>query len=868
MTNCDCSNNGIKAYFKLDYKPNKLSQLANDTHYVDINDVLNEINTHNTSETAHTYIQGRIDATNTTIGDLTELDTSVKTSVVDAINSEVSARGNADTALENDYNAKIGTLSNLDSSVKTDVVSAINSVISDEATIVGDLDDLDTSVKTSIVTAINSEVSDRQSADSGLQTQIDALAASSDVTDIVGTYAELQAYDTQHLNDNDIIKVLDDSTHNDAPSYYRYNKSTDSFTYIGSESASYTKAESDTLFVPQTRTVNSKALSADITLTSSDVGALASTTTINDLTTTAQQNALNSGATTTNIGQIATNTSSISTINEKIPSDASSSNKLVTASALSNAVVNLADKDLANLTQTGEERLHALKAYSDNGELLTDAEGLADVTNYAHSTFDLSKFTVVGSPNITDGIVSRFSSSNYVKISTLNISNPFTICSKLKTGNDLTGYQDIIDTYGTTSDGFIFRIQNGNFICTTTDGTTTASYTVNTNTEYFIKIVYNGSDNLSIFVSTNGVTYTQIINKTVTALSGNKTVYLGVRGTATPNNAFLGSIDLKQFSITVDNIPVFSGNKTGIDTIKADDYTVADGTPSITADGVFTSTTSNAHNYISLDNFTASVDLRAEFEFSVIGGDYSGYLINSGSSTNAGLYINDYGLTWALFGANNFKGRYYIASGHSYKLYLEWKADGTTELGIKRDDESAYSTSNGTWTGTLPTEFIIGYRYNNKGVAIFDLNKIKFYSGGNLIYQPCLKIPYTESKTGSKVVNYIYRDRVNDMAEQFGSAPYYTLSDTDFTLPQVELYGMIGHRTLKASYRNGISYWELWSDRTLEQGGTCTSGVEYTLLKPFTDTNYVLTIPYTSKTATTFIPSATGDFIAKGVGTL
>lgn len=81
-------------------------------------------------------------------------------------------------------------------------------------------------------------------------------------------------------------------------------------------------------YVPTSRTINNKPLSADITLDSSDVGALPSTTTINDLTTSAQQAALNSGATSTNIGQIATNTSDISTINDKIPAQASSSNQL------------------------------------------------------------------------------------------------------------------------------------------------------------------------------------------------------------------------------------------------------------------------------------------------------------------------------------------------------------------------------------------------------------------------------------------------------------------------------------------------------------------------------------------------------------
>ena len=87
--------------------------------------------------------------------------------------------------------------------------------------------------------------------------------------------------------------------------------------------------------VPTSRTVNSKALTNNITLNYSDVGALPNTTTINDLTTEAQQNALNSGATSTNIGQIGTNTTNISNIQELIPNAATSNNQL-------------ADKDFVN----------------------------------------------------------------------------------------------------------------------------------------------------------------------------------------------------------------------------------------------------------------------------------------------------------------------------------------------------------------------------------------------------------------------------------------------------------------------------------------------------------------------------------------
>lgn len=105
-----------------------------------------------------------------------------------------------------------------------------------------------------------------------LQSQIDAISSSSDVVDVVGTYVQLQAYDTSRLSDNDIIKVLVDETHDDAISYYRWDSTNNAFVYVGSQGPFYTKAESDARFVPQTRTINGKALNQNITLTAEDIG--------------------------------------------------------------------------------------------------------------------------------------------------------------------------------------------------------------------------------------------------------------------------------------------------------------------------------------------------------------------------------------------------------------------------------------------------------------------------------------------------------------------------------------------------------------------------------------------------------------------
>ena len=125
---------------------------------------------------------------------------------------------------------------------------------------------------------VSTEVGNRENADTELQSQIDALTSASDVTDIVGTYQELEEYDTSTLTNNDIIVVLDDSTHNNTKSYYRWDSEQEEFNYVGSDGEYYTKSVADSLFVPQTRQVNGHALSSDITLTYQDVGALSDTT--------------------------------------------------------------------------------------------------------------------------------------------------------------------------------------------------------------------------------------------------------------------------------------------------------------------------------------------------------------------------------------------------------------------------------------------------------------------------------------------------------------------------------------------------------------------------------------------------------------
>lgn len=99
----------------------------------------------------------------------------------------------------------------------------------------------------------NNQLTDKSyvdNADSSLQQQIDAITAASDVTDIVGTYSELQAYDTSSLPNNSIIKVLQDESRDDETTYYRWviTGGVGAWVLIGEEGPYYTIASADATF--------------------------------------------------------------------------------------------------------------------------------------------------------------------------------------------------------------------------------------------------------------------------------------------------------------------------------------------------------------------------------------------------------------------------------------------------------------------------------------------------------------------------------------------------------------------------------------------------------------------------------------------
>lgn len=491
---------------------------------------------------------------------------------------------------------------------------------------------------------------------------------------------------------------------------------------------------------------------------------------------------------------------------------------------------------------------------------------LNDIKGYANSSFDSAKFSKTGSPIVTNGgIASGFGVNNYLTMSQDLSGNILKIQIPFKS-DDITQEQDIISSNYVSA-----KITSTSFLSfTVSDGVNSKTITTSTtallsNVDYLLELIYNknthtstvnvyGSDG-TVFDTVSGVNTDNIVIP-----SGATTIKIGY-GT----NSLLGSVDLKGVGVNINGLPVFSGNKTGIDTIKPDDYTVvdtgriiyaySDGTHTIyansssaptrlfNADGTYYTGTDftvsenvvyygeTALSYTSASNVTIHLNITAdgiasnlgsgtyikkvsppelhnanswEFHFSFkpnavpisagllnFSSNKNLFKVNIDTSNNIFVAVHsqlDGAATYRIFGK---KTTATCTLNQYNKIIIKY--DSVNGYSIKINNvEEALSSSTTKIGETSLYDMFVGWIYNLGNLeGSIDLNSFKIYVDGNLVWQPMLKIPYTESKTGSKIVDSIYRDRVTDMYEQFGYAPYYTLSDTDFTLPMGDLYGMI-----------------------------------------------------------------------------
>lgn len=430
---------------------------------------------------------------------------------------------------------------------------------------------------------------------------------------------------------------------------------------------------------------------------------------------------------------------------------------------------------------------------------VNDEEGYGRVKELKESDFDLSKFTVVGSPLISeDGIASGFSKNDYLKISSVDVSKPFKFSGTFTTGADIWHSQAVFGTtfgsgfhliLGVHLDGYpiIYYPYTGG------SGWMKLNKIVSANTTYYYTLTFDGT-NLT-YNLTDGASY----NLTGTP-SNLKTSGLGIIPTLYIGRNISGAyimqpdtiIDLPKFSITVDGKEVFSGNPTALDTIKANNYTVT-GSPTITDDGIFKANADG--DIIGKIDFTNEIkkELRCDGRFY-----YSTKTNNTGNviqlANGSTIYwdINSDGLVTLTDDINvsTVQIEIPLKDGDIFDTEIIYNAS-TITLNICLNEGVNYTTSIASQGLTTLNSWILS-PFNCWGGTV-DLNTIHVYIDGNLIYQPCLKIPYTKAKTGSKIVDISYKLRVEDCYNQYGAGNYYLFSSAteQFALPMPDIYGLI-----------------------------------------------------------------------------
>lgn len=226
---------------------------------------------------------------------------------------------------------------------------------------------------------------------------------------------------------------------------------------------------------------------------------------------------------------------------------------------------------LGLLNQAGLDKLALSNMFPIGYNELDDKNGYEQIWNMAHSTYDKSKVTIVGSPTITDdGVASGFTTSNYIKIPNINFGNKFVITGKfhyisssspqvILTTTTVQGINLFIDNSGR----FANLVGNGNDWI---NNAIYSSFALNSDTDYYIKYEYDGTS-YNLYYSIDGKNYIFVSKvDSATQVVPTGTLHFGLaRGGNT--DAFKGSIDLKQFSITVDGIETFNTNQESSDTI-------------------------------------------------------------------------------------------------------------------------------------------------------------------------------------------------------------------------------------------------------------------------------------------------------------
>lgn len=472
--------------------------------------------------------------------------------------------------------------------------------------------------------------------------------------------------------------------------------------------------------------------------------------------------------------------------------------------------LSVANKSLEDLTDKGNALINNSKAWI-TGKLTNDKITYDSIEKLSVSTFNKDNFTVVGSPNITEnGIVTNLSTANRLNSAYYGLDNEFIVQTPAYTITNITTQQ------------YIIRYSDGNFRLLISDTGKITLYAYTATNKYQIT---NSTNTLQV-----GTTYIFKVKRTFDGTNYTYTVYYRELGEeykiaftsivqaiySADNNApiqiggmdalypFLGSIDLKYYYLINSGALIACGNKTDIDVIKEEIELVGN----IEISDVGIAYNFSSANYVKSPNtvtFGPDDELRITFKYQMPERDEtsSSYAVDIIDYTNNNrVFYNPVLNTFTLYSYDNTTlGSVRIDNVDFWGqlIYVDatiTKSLRTLKISLDGKAWNTYTNSTSLNITENTANIVIGH-YSNAALpqylTYFDLNTLHVYLNGNLIYQPCLKIPYVKSSSGAKIADGFYYSRVEDLYEQYGSTYYYTLDRQNSlsSLPFGDIYGLM-----------------------------------------------------------------------------
>lgn len=433
--------------------------------------------------------------------------------------------------------------------------------------------------------------------------------------------------------------------------------------------------------------------------------------------------------------------------------------------------------------------------------------------NQKYTTFNKGYITTIGTPTMTElGVISNCGDYDYFLTPPIDVTTADSWEMRFTYTPSGTTPTTAIGLFGSNWLNVSFTTANKITATVNYSGgslTLTSTGTFNNDDKIFGKIRYD-STGYKLYASVNHFDYgTAATNSQTAKAASAKALKLG--NVSARSYLSQGSIDMKYFEFDINGANVQNYKKTGIDIIKAPDYTVV-GNPTISADGIASNFSANSciKKDINLDIFNNDFDLIIPVGVTTPGDDTGNSLvITNNNSIIFRTFLTSTGYLLSLYDSS----RDPILQGANLILTAKLTPNAINYARITRigNTIATYGYYNNRWNRrtiqtislSFPTAetIYIGRQHTaeNNLSSYTDLNGYKLSSNGALVYQPCLYIPYTETTDGTKIVDAAYFDRVQSCREQTGQALYLTLDEQNqqYYLPQGTVSGMISQNKQK-----------------------------------------------------------------------